>query len=154
MQHQLTNCCLRYHKIGQIPSNHQAIQMVKVPVPGSKVGASPWGRPGRRMLVLGIDSCTTALEVNIHKTIRRIECPRYCCGLKSNSTSWLSSSHFYGTEELQIFEVDLTLVFKEVPLLAILTRNISSKFPPDFLSICVQFLKKPDVTDLSKIDIL
>ena len=27
---------LRYHKIGLIPGNHQAVQMVKIPVPGSK----------------------------------------------------------------------------------------------------------------------
>ena len=82
--------------------------MVKIPVPGSKVGAKPWGRPGRGMLVLGIDSCLTALDANIQKTIRRIECSRYCCGTSctSNSTSWLSSSCFYGNEEVQIFEVD------------------------------------------------
>ena len=81
MQHQLTNCYLRYHKIGLIPGNHQAIQMVKIPVPGSKVGAKLRGLSEEGMLVLGIDSCTTASEVNIHKPIRRIECLRYCYGL-------------------------------------------------------------------------
>ena len=34
------------------------------------------------------------------------------------------------------FDVLANAFFKEVPLLAILTRNISSNFSPEFLSIC------------------
>ena len=45
------------------------------------------------------------------------------------------------------------LIFKEVPLLAILTKTYT--FPPEFLSICeYNSGKKLHVTDLSKMDIL
>ena len=45
------------------------------------------------------------------------------------------------------------LIFKEVPLLAILTKTYT--FPPEFLSICeYNSRKKLHVTDLSKMDIL
>ena len=55
--------------------------MVKIPVPGSKIGAKPWGSSTEEDVVLGIDSCTTALAVNIYKTFKLIECSCYCCGL-------------------------------------------------------------------------
>ena len=45
------------------------------------------------------------------------------------------------------------LIFKEVPLLAILTKTYT--FPPEFLSICeYNSGEKLHVTDLSKMDIL
>ena len=45
------------------------------------------------------------------------------------------------------------LIFKEVPLLAILTKTYT--FPPEFLSICeYNSGKKLHITDLSKMDIL
>ena len=73
--------------------------------------------------MLGIDSCTNALEVNIHKTIRRIECSHYCCGL--------SSSYFYGTEELQIFDVNFA---KPQLLISLANRcRFSLNFPYQLL---------------------
>ena len=55
--------------------------MVKILLPGSKVGAKPRGSSGEGMLELGIDSCTTSLEDNTHTTIIQIEYSRNCCGL-------------------------------------------------------------------------
>ena len=39
-------------------------------------------------------------------------------------------------KEEEVFETQNTLSIKEVPLPVILTRNISSNFSPEFLSIC------------------
>ena len=80
MQRQLTNCYLRYHKIGLIPGQPSGNLDGKNPGTWSKVGAKPRVPSEERDLMLGIDSCTPALELNMHKTIRRIECSRYCCG--------------------------------------------------------------------------
>ena len=50
----------------------------------------------------------------------------------------------------QIFK-ELQKTIKEVPLFAILTRNISSNFSPEFLYVITHIAeKKLHVTDLSK----
>ena len=43
---------------------------------------------------------------------------------------------FLGPDGVRYREVSLYLSLKEVPLLAIFTRNIFSNFSPEFLSIC------------------
>ena len=78
MQHELTNCYFRYYKIGLFPGKPSGNSDGKNP--GTWV-ESRLKAPGVGMLVLGTGSCTTPLEVNIHKTIRRMECSCYCCGL-------------------------------------------------------------------------
>ena len=117
---------LRYHKIGLIQGQPSGNSDGKSPGTWveSRCKASGGVVRGGGCWCLELTHAQLLLEVNIYKTIWRIECSRYCCGLYIMDFFQL----FLWTEELQIFEVDWTLVFKEGSGICQFCKASSSNF--------------------------